>query len=280
MRTLARWCFRHKYVVVVAWIVGLVGMNALHGALGSAYSDNFKLPHTDSFAAVQLLQRNAPAISGETDQVVFATNTGKITDPAVHARANALFLKLKAIPHISVIASPYARGNARQIAPNGRIAYANVTWNTESNKIKKSQAKHFVSTVTSATSGGVQFQVEGQSAQQARQDNGASGTFIGFIAAAVVLFIVFGSLLAMTLPLLTAGVSLGTGIAVIGLLSNVINMASFANELALLIGLGVGVDYALFIVTRYRQGLLRGMTGRTRWSSHWTRLGAPSYSPG
>ncbi len=259
MRTLARWCFRHKYVVVVAWIVGLVGMNVLHGALGSAYSDNFKLPHTDSFAAVQLLQRNAPAISGETDQVVFATNTGKITDPAVRARANALFLKLKAIPHISVIASPYAPGNARQIAPNGRIAYANVTWDTQSNKIKKAQAKHFVSTVTSATSGGVQFQVEGQSAQQARQDNGASGTFIGFIAAAVVLFIVFGSFLAMTLPLLTAGVSLGTGIAVIGLLSNVINMASFANELALLIGLGVGVDYALFIVTRYRQGLLRGM---------------------
>ncbi len=259
MRTLARWCFRHKYIVVVAWIAGLAGLNALHGAVGSAYSDNFKLPHTDSFAAVQLLQRNAPAISGETDQVVIATDTGKITDPAVRARANALFLKLRTIPHISVIASPYAPGNARQIAPNGRIAYANVTWDTQSNKIKKAQAKHFVSTVTSAAGGGVQFQVEGQSAQQARQNDGASGTFIGFIAAAVVLFIVFGSFLAMTLPLLTAGVSLGTGIAVIGLLSNVINMASFANQLALLIGLGVGVDYALFIVTRYRQGLLRGM---------------------
>ncbi len=212
----------------------------------------------------RLLQRNAPAISGETDQVVVATNTGKVTDPAVRARANALFLRLKTIPHISVIASPYAPGSARQIAPNGRIAYANVTWDTQSNNIKKAQAKHFVSTVTSAAGGGVQFQVEGQSAQQARQDNGASGTFIGFIAAAVVLFIVFGTLLAMSLPLLTAGVSLGTGIAVIGLLSNVINMASFANELALLIGLGVGVDYALFIVTRYRQGLLRGHAPRGR----------------
>ncbi len=259
MRTIARWCFRHKYVVVVTWIAALIGLNALHGALGSAYSDNFKLPHTDSFAAVQLLQRNAPAISGETDQVVFATNTGKVTDPAVRARVDALLAKLRTIPHVSVIASPYAPSNARQIAPNGRIAYANVTWDTQSNKIKKAQAKHFVGTVTSAAGGGVQFQVEGQSAQQARQDNGASGTFIGFIAAAVVLFIVFGSFLAMTLPLLTTGVSLGTGIAVIGLLSNVINMASFANELALLIGLGVGVDYALFIVTRYRQGLLRGM---------------------
>ena len=158
-----------------------------------------------------------------------------------------------------MIASPYAPGNARQIAPNGRIAYANVTWNTQSNKIGKPEAKQFVNTVTSAAGGGVQFQVEGQTAQQARQDNGASGTFFGFIAAAIVLFIVFGSFLAMTLPLLTAGVSLGTGIAVIGLLSHAINMASFANELALLIGLGVGVDYALFIVTRYRQGLLRGL---------------------
>jgi putative drug exporter of the RND superfamily len=259
MRTLARWCFRHRYIVVVVWIAALIGMNALHGAVGSAYSDNFKLPHTDSFDAVKLLQRSAPAISGETDQVVIATNTGKITDPAVRTRVNALLLKLKSIPHVSVIASPYAPGNARQIAPDGRIAYANVTWDTQSNKIQKPRAKQFVDTVTSAAGGGVQFQVEGQTAQQARSDNGASGTFFGFIAAAVVLFIVFGSFLAMTLPLLTAGVSLGTGIAVIGLLSHAINMASFANELALLIGLGVGVDYALFIVTRYRQGLLRGL---------------------
>ena len=71
----------------------------------------------------------------------------------------------------------------------------------------------------------------------------------------------FGSLLAMPLPLLTAGVSLGTGVATIGLLSHVIHMASFSDELSLLIGLGVGVDYALFIVTRYRQGLLRGLSG-------------------
>ena len=120
MRTLARWCFRHKYIVVVAWIAALVGLNALHGAVGSAYSDNFKLPHTDSFDAVRLLQRSAPAISGETDQVVIATNTGKVTDPAVRTRVNALLLKLKTIPHVSVIASPYAPGNARQIAPNGQ----------------------------------------------------------------------------------------------------------------------------------------------------------------
>ncbi len=91
----------------------------------------------------------------------------------------------------------------------------------------------------------------------------------------------FGSLTAMVLPLITAGVSLGAGTAVVGLLSHVIDIATFSNELALLIGLGVGVDYALFIVTRYRQALNRGETpGGRRWSSRSTRPDARSCSPG
>src|SRR5665811_210805 len=93
--------------------------------------------------------------------------------------------------------------------------------------------------------------------RQGNKQSSSTGLPIGFLTAAIVLFIVFGTFLAMLLPLLTAGVSLGTGIAVVGLLSNVIDMASFSNQLALLIGLGVGVDYALFILTRYRQGVLR-----------------------
>ena len=104
----------------------------------------------------------------------------------------------------------------------------------------------------------MQFQVEGNIAQAGNPNNQGSSLFFGFIAAAIVLFIAFGSFVAMLLPLLTAGVSLGCGIAVVGLLSHVIGIATFSNELALLIGLGVGVDYALFIVTRYRQAMLRG----------------------
>jgi RND superfamily putative drug exporter len=103
--------------------------------------------------------------------------------------------------------------------------------------------------------------MEGQIARAGNPRTGQNSLGFGFIAAAMVLFVVFGSILAMALPLLTAGVSLGAGIAVVGLLSHVIGMASFSNQLALLIGLGVGVDYALFIVTRYRQGLMRGLDG-------------------
>ena len=121
-------------------------------------------------------------------------------------------------------------------------------------------AKAFVNAARAGSGHGVEIEVEGQVAQSANQQ-GAGGLPFGFLAAGIVLFIVFGSLLAMLLPLLTAGLSLGTAVAVIGLLSHVIQMASFSNELSLLIGLGVGVDYALFIVTRYRQGLLRGLSG-------------------
>jgi RND superfamily putative drug exporter len=247
-------------VTLLAWVVGLVALTAIHGAAGSAYSDNFQLPHTQSFDAIRLLERNSPRASGETDQLVMAVDHGKVTDPAVRARAEALFKKVEQVPHVSTVGSPFAPGAERQISPSGQVAFANVTFDdaANKNKITTAAAKHFVSTITSASGDGVQFQVEGNIAESGNQDNSSSGLLFGFLAAAAVLFIVFGSFLAMLLPLITAGLSLGTGVAVIGLLSHVITMASFSSELALLIGLGVGIDYALFIVTRYRQALLRG----------------------
>ena len=261
MRALARWCFRHKIIVIAAWIGTVIAVNAIHSAVGSAYTDNFKLPHTESAEAISLLQRSAPKASGDTDQVVIAVNQGRVTDPAVRARVQPLLRSIAQVPHVSTVRSPYAPGGSKQIAPSGQIAFANVTFDVAPNKLTDAQAKSFVQKVTSGSGNGVQLEVEGQVARQGRGRNDSNGLGFGFLAAAIVLFVVFGSLLAMLLPLLTAGLSLGTGIAVIGLLSNAINMASFSNQLALLIGLGVGVDYALFILTRYRQGLLRGLDG-------------------
>jgi RND superfamily putative drug exporter len=252
-------------ITIVAWVVALAGLTAIHVAAGSAYSDSFQLPHTQSFDAIRLLERNSPRSSGETDQLVIGVKNGKVTDPAVRARAEALFAKVARLPNVSTVASPYAPGAEHQISPSGQVAFANVTFDEAANKHKvtTSDAQNFDSTITSASvSGprGVEFQVEGNIARSGEQDNSSTGLKFGFLAAAIVLFIVFGSLLATLLPLLTAGLSLGTSTALIGLLSHVITMASFSSELALLIGLGVGVDYALFIVTRYRQGVLRGLS--------------------
>src|SRR6266700_2262369 len=101
MRTLARWCFVHRRIVVIAWFAALIGMTALHSAAGSAYSDNFKLPHTESFDAVRLLQRNAPKASGDTDQVVIATKAGRLTDPATRARVQSVLAKIASSPHVT-----------------------------------------------------------------------------------------------------------------------------------------------------------------------------------
>ena len=262
MIRLATWCFRHRWMTVSAWIVALVALVAVHSAAGSAYTDNFKLPHTGSFDAIRLLQRSTPRASGETDQLVIAVTHGKVTDSDVRARAEALFKKVAALPDIASVTSPYTAATSKQIAPGAQVAFANVTFTNAANqnKITAAQARTFDKTITSASGGGVEFQAEGNIAEAGNPTNQGSGLEFGFLAAAIVLFIVFGSFIAMLLPLITAALSLGSGISVVGLLSHVIDIATFSNELALLIGLGVGVDYALFIVTRYKQALSRGAT--------------------
>jgi RND superfamily putative drug exporter len=260
MRKLASWCFTHRRVVLAAWIAALAGMTAIHSAAGSAFSDNFNLSGTQSFDAVNLLQRAAPKASGDSDQIVIAVTQGQVTDPAVRTQVQAMLARVARLPHVSEVGSPYGPRGAAQISKSGQIAFANVTFDVQANKLSVPASKTFVTTVQAGFGHGVETEVEGQVAEAAAS-NGAGGLGLGALAAGVVLFLVFGSLLAMTLPLLTAGFALGTGIAVIGLLSHLIQMASFSSELSLLIGLGVGIDYALFILTRYRQGLLRGLSG-------------------
>jgi RND superfamily putative drug exporter len=260
VRRLARWCFTYRKFAVLGWVVALIALTAIHAAVGSAYSDNFRLSGTQSFDAVNLLERTAPKASGDTEQVVIAVDQGRVTDPAVRSQVAPMLAALARQPHVTEISSPYGPRGADQISPSGQVAFANVTFDVQANKITAAAAKNFVNAARAAGGHGVEVEVEGQVAESANQ-TGAGGLPFGILAAGIVLFIVFGSLLATALPLVTAGLSLGTGVAVIGLLSHVIQMASFSNELSLLIGLGVGVDYALFIVTRYRQGLLRGLSG-------------------
>jgi putative drug exporter of the RND superfamily len=260
MRTLATWCFRHRVLTVIAWIVALVALNGLHSLTGSAYTDNLTLPQTGSFQAMRLLDHSTPRASGETDQLVIAVSQGKVTDAAVRARAERVFAQVARLPHIATVASPYTPQGAKQIAPDGRVAFADVSFDNGSGQsgVSGAEARRFDDTVTSASGGGVQFAAEGGVAENGEPTNQSSGLMIGVAAAAIVLFFVFGSLIATALPLLCAAFSLGCGTAVIGLLSHLIDTATFSTELSLLIGLGVGVDYALFIVTRYRQALTRG----------------------
>jgi RND superfamily putative drug exporter len=258
MRKLARWCFRHRWIVLTGWIVALVGLSAVHAGAGSDYKDEFKLSGTDSFDALHLLQRSAPKASGDQEQIVVRAKDGKITDPAVRQRVESMLGQVGKLPHVASVASPYAKGGEGQISKDGKIAFATVTLDGDVVTVPIEATKKVVSTAQKSADDQLQVELGGQAIEQARQQ-GSGGLMFGIIVAALVLFVVFGSFVAALLPLIGAIVSLGVGIAVIGLLSHVITMASFSSELSLLIGLGVGVDYALFIVTRYRQEVLRGV---------------------
>ncbi len=152
---------------------------------------------------------------------------------------------------------PYGPDAAGRVSPDGSVAFATVALDQQAQDLSISYAKDFVHTATAASGDGVVVAVSGQLAQQANQPS-VGGTGLGIITAGIVLFLVFGSLFAMAMPLASALVALGTAISVIGLVSKVMTMPVFSTELVLLIGLGVGVDYALFIVSRHRQGLQAG----------------------
>jgi RND superfamily putative drug exporter len=259
MRKLARWSFSHRRIVLAAWLVAVVGLTALHSAAGSDYRDSFKLSGTESSEAQQLLERSSPRAAGDVDHIVLATEDGgSIREPAVRGDVTAMLEKVEGLPHVGSVASPYAAGAGGQISKDGRIAYATVTFDEQANDLPTGAIERVIDVAQEGAGDGLDVQLGGQAIGQTNQPS-TGGTAIGFAAAAVVLFLVFGSFFAMLMPLVTAGFGLGAGIAVIGLLSHTITMASFSSELSLLIGLGVGVDYALFIVTRFRQGLLRGL---------------------
>ena len=257
MRKLASWCVVHRRVVAAVWVVGLIALTAIESSAGSAYRDTFNLSGTPSFDAQRLLQAAAPSAAGDSEQVVIAAKRGTVTDPAVRAPVEAMLGRLAKLPDVASVDSPYAPTSAGQISKDGKIAFAKLNLSKESVKILVPEAQTIVKAAQSASGPLVEVEVAGQVAEQA---NGmaASGTLFGGIAALIILFVVFGSALAALMPLVTTGIALGVGTAVIGLLSHAISMASFSSQLSLLIGLGVGVDYALFIVTRMRQGIQRG----------------------
>jgi putative drug exporter of the RND superfamily len=258
MRGLATWCVRHRRVVVLIWLVFLIGTIALGRAVGSAYTNNFSLPNTESTRALNLLQAASPAAAGDREQVVFhATDGRRVTDPSVKERVEPMLDQLEHVPYVSSVQSPFGPLGASEINATGTTAFATVTFDKLAQNVPISVAQKFVATAQRAAGPGLEVAVAGQVAEQANRAS-FGGTLPGVILAGIVLYLVFGSGWAMCLPLLSALASLGSAIGVIELLSHVLKMPLFSTELVLLIGLGVGVDYALFIVTRHRQGLIAG----------------------
>jgi putative drug exporter of the RND superfamily len=251
MLNLTRWTIAHRRIVVLAWIVLAVGAIAGSQALGNRVANNFSLPSTDSQRAVDLLQSRFPAQAGDADQIVFQARTGTIGDASSRSVIVPLLQRIAKLPHVAAVRSPYAVG-AHAVSTDGTVAFATVEFDQRANMLPKTAIDKVMTAAESARSSSLQVELGGQAIAQAQQASLGFATAIGIGAAIVVLLISFGSFLAMGLPIVTALFGLGAGLGLIGLGSHVVDMVDFSSELALMIGLGVGIDYALFIVTRFR----------------------------
>ncbi|HET7506729.1 MAG TPA: MMPL family transporter [Solirubrobacterales bacterium] len=237
-------------------------MGFIASSAGSDFSEEFSLPSSDSKDALDLLENRFPAQAGDTVQIVYKADSG-VEAPAVEKKMEGVFTKVAAFPHVSEVSSPYEKGGAAAISEDGKIAYATAQFNVTTDKLGDDEVKKIMDTARGAGGDGLKVEVGGSPAEEVRgEEEESSSEGIGVLAAIVVLLISFGSVVAMGLPIITALFALGVGISVITLFTHVFNTAEFAPQLAFMIGLGVGVDYALFILTRFRNGLDEGLDKR------------------
>ena len=260
MSAIARWCYRHRFVVIAAWVVVLFGLGALSQAVKSDYNNSFSLPGTGSTAAQQLLARAVPAQAGDSDTIVWQVDHGTVRDPAVAARMTAMLRQVATMPEVAAVVGPYGPRGAAQVSRDGRTAYATVDFARQANALAKADVTRVIDAAKAVRAPGLDVQLGGQAIETTEQAPLSTSSTVGVLAAAVVLFIAFGSLLAMLLPLVTAIAGVGGGLMAITPLTHAMNVVDFAPILGALIGLGVGIDYALFIVTRHRRGLQAGLT--------------------
>ena len=260
MAALARWCVQRRLVAVLLWLLAFGGVTAAAAVTGSAYSNDYEVPGTESGRATQLLRDGFPGLGGDSDTVVWHTGSGTVRAADVEQTMTRTLGDIAELPGVAAVGSPYDKQGAAQVSEDGRTAYATVTFDAGAENLDKGEAQAVVSAAESAETDGLQVALGGGAVALTESPEGHIAEVVGVAVAAVVLFLAFGSLAASLLPIATALVSVGTAYAGIALLGHAMTVADFAPMLGMLIGLGVGIDYALFIVTRHRRGLKRGLS--------------------
>ncbi|MFC8587562.1 MMPL family transporter [Streptomyces sp. NPDC057217] len=259
MAAIARWCIRHRLVAVLLWLLALGGAGTGAILAGNAYSNDYEVPGTESGRATALLERGFHGLGGDADTIVWHTERGSVRADAVQERMTGVLREVAELPGVAAVTSPYGDAAGR-ISEDGRTAYATVTFAEQADDVPEEQAKALVDTAKGAATDDLQVELGGTVVALTEAPGGHVAEIVGVAVAAVVLFLAFGSLAASALPIATALVSVGIAYSGIVLLGHLMTVADFAPMLGMLVGLGVGIDYALFIVTRHRKGLKRGLS--------------------
>ncbi|MFJ8585361.1 MMPL family transporter [Streptomyces sp. NPDC093595] len=259
MAALARWCIDHRLVAVLLWLLTFGGVAAAASTAGPAYSNDYGVSGTESGRAASLLEEGFRGTGGDSDTIVWHTDRGSVRATGVEERVTGMLDEVAELPGITAVISPYDDEGTGAISEDGRTAYATVTFGKPAEDITEAEARAVVDTARRAAGDGLQVELGGSAIALTETPASHTAEIVGVAVAAVVLFLAFGSLAASLLPIATALVGVGTAYAGIVLLGHAMTVADFAPMLGMLVGLGVGIDYALFIVTRHRKNLKRGL---------------------
>jgi RND superfamily putative drug exporter len=252
---LGRGAVRRRRLTVFAWVVVAVAVIAAGQASGGKTADSFDIPGVESQRALDALEEDFPSAAGTSAQLVFEADGGSLSDPEAAAAVEAAMADVAGQPNVGEV------GELRVSGDDGSIGYADVQYDRPSEDIRDEAFQRLEGTAEQAdASGAVRMELGGDLPSEASQEPPEGQEIIGVIVAMIVLLVAFGSVVAMGLPIGLALVGLATSIGLITIFAAVVDVNSIAPTLAAMIGLGVGIDYALFIVTRHRENLQQGMT--------------------
>jgi RND superfamily putative drug exporter len=254
-------CFDHRRRVLLIWAVTLVTVVAASQIIGGHLSNSFSQSNSPSEQAQAFLAKSFPTQAGDSAQIVFQTN-GPVQSSVNAHRIDRLVAAISPLPHVSGVTSPLSASADHQISADRTIAYARVQFDQQSDKLPAASINRVITTAQRFAAPGFRVELGGDPISSVSNASPGSSEGIGIVAAIIIMLLAFGSVIAMGLPILTALLGVGIGFGLVDLLSRLLTVPTFGPELMAMIGLGVGIDYSLFVVTRYRDGLHHGMTPR------------------
>src|SRR2546423_2885874 len=254
--SVARFCVRSKYVVVAVWLVAAVALVAVSHTLGDNTNDNLSLPGTNSQKATDALSKSFPSQANGTSPIVLHVASGKLTDSKYSNAVNQASADVAKAPNVASAINPLTQQGASALSKSQSTGYISVTTKVSPGSLSVEDAQNIIDAAAKpAQAAGIQVETGGTLGQKVSKSGTESSELIGILAAMIILTFTFGTLTAMLLPIITAIFSLLTTLSIIRLLEHAITVPTVAPTLATMIGLGVGIDYALFIVTRHFRGM-------------------------
>jgi RND superfamily putative drug exporter len=255
---LAKFCVRHRLVTIAVWLVVTVVLVGVSHKLGENTNDNLSLPGTDSQHATDTLSHSFPDQANGTSPIVLHAAKGKLTESKYASAVNEAAADVAKAPHVASVVNPLTPQGAGALSKDKSTGYLSVTLAVSPGELSVSEVQTIIDAANPAKAAGLEVETGGQLGQKVSKTSTESSELIGIVAAMVILTFTFGTVVSMLLPILNAVLALLSTLAIIRLLGHVISVPTVAPTLATMIGLGVGIDYALFIVTRHLRGLREG----------------------